>query len=101
MDISVLSILPQKTFQLRIFGFDHRQFSLKPYLACICTIRIASARPFDYIHATYDFMGKVHLSKFPAFSYMLGANLGLILYGEVLMIGSLGPSTTGKLSTEM
>ena len=59
-------------------------------------IRIASVRRFLYTSTTYDFMEKywklsifiilIPTPDFPHFYYMLGGNLGLLLYGDVSMM---------------
>ena len=56
-------------------------------------IRIASVRRFKYTSTTYDFMEKyrnfsffiilIPTPDFPHFYYMLGGNLGSLLYGDV------------------
>ena len=56
-------------------------------------IRIASVRRFIYTPTAYDFMEKyrnfslfiilIPTPNFPHFNYMLGGNLGSLLYGDV------------------
>ena len=61
-------------------------------------IRIASVRQFYYTSETYDFMEKyeklsifiilIPTPDFPHFYYMLGGNLGSLLYGDVSVINN-------------
>ena len=59
-------------------------------------IRIASVRRFEYTSTTYDFIEKyrnfslfvilIQTLDFPHVYYMLGGNLGSLLYGDVSLM---------------
>ena len=61
-------------------------------------IRIASVRRFEYTSTTYDFMENyrnfslfiilIPTPDFPYFYYMLGGNLGSLLYGDVSVMNA-------------
>ena len=89
VNVSVLIKFSQKTsvFTLIIISSPY-----KNHMFWMC-IRIASVRRFKYTSTTYDFMKKyqnfslfiilISTPDFPHFYYMLGGNLGSLLYGDV------------------
>ena len=70
------------------FYLNYHKFSIKSYV-WMC-IRIASVRRFLYTSTAYEDYGEI--SKFFTFSqfyYMLGGNLGSLLYGDVSVMEAL------------
>ena len=74
-------------------------------------IRIASVRRFLYTYTTYDFMEKylklslfiilILTPDFPHFYYMLGVNLGSLLYGDVSVMRFFAAYTGGLQNTNV
>ena len=74
----------------------------------MCIRIVTSVRRFYYTSTTYDFMEKyrnfslfiilIPAPDFPHFYYMLGGNLGSLLYGDVSVMLSI---ITSKLQTKL